>query len=198
MSVRSLVRSGLISFAETRSMLVGNATYVEPAYQLITTSVLSTSQPSVVFDNLEQYASLYKHLEIRGSVRSTAAATNDTLILRFNSNSTSNYVRHEFVSLGNSGVNPGGATGQTSLFLAIPTGANSPSNEFSAFIAHISDPFSLKNKSSRSLNHWPSNQLRLDMGALFNTDPVNSITLTNSSTSNIAANSRFSLYGVRS
>jgi hypothetical protein len=61
--------------------------FFEPAtYELITSTILTSNEPSVTFESLNEYASEYKHLQLRMITKTTVASQNNTTVLfRFNS-----------------------------------------------------------------------------------------------------------------
>jgi hypothetical protein len=75
-------------------------------FELISTTILPSSQASVVFNNLGDYSSTYKHLQIRG-MTNTNYGSNDQGYLSFqcNGDTASNYTRHQLTG---SGASAGG------------------------------------------------------------------------------------------
>jgi hypothetical protein len=174
-------------------------------YELISTTILGSSAASVTFSGLGTSAAAYKHLQIRVTARTDrTGADSDPLILRFNSDSGSNYARHGLLgyNFGGSGaVQSNAGTSQTSLFLSEAMAvSSSTTNAFGATIADVLD-FSntSKNKTVRSLAGmnaaWSSIELR--SGVWFSTSAVTSITLLPLIGSNLVFGSRFSLYGLK-
>jgi hypothetical protein len=198
MSVRSLVRSGLISFSETRSMLVGNETFRETDFELIETVVLTDTQASIVFSNLGNYSSTYKHLQIRGVGRTNRADTDDELRIRINGDVGSNYSSHDLFASGTSLVSQG-RTSQTSMFMGRLAASNINSNIFGPNIVDILDAYSTtKNTTLRAFSgtNRPTNSLvNLNSGTWYNTASVTSITLIN--LASFVSGTRFSIYGIR-
>lgn len=174
------------------------------SFDLLETQVLGSSQASVTFSSLSQYSS-YKHFQIRGTARTNrTGADSDPLILQFNGITTSSYSRHRII-----GYNIGGTTAlisnatasQNSILLtdAMPV-SSSTANSFGAFVTDILDPFDTnKNTTVRTLagmaNTWSS--IELSSGAFLNTAAINSIVIAPLIGTQLAANSRFSLYGIR-
>lgn len=160
-------------------------------YQLISTTILGSSQAAVSF-NVSGLGSTYRHLELRSVERHTSANTADYGIITINS---SNGVEtHFFVGIGGSPF-----AGRDEPLIAYSTAANAVANNFGARILSILDAFSTaKNKTLRTLYGYVntgSNVAGLQSGLWQNTAAITSITIT--SLSNYAAGSRFSLYGIR-
>jgi len=179
---------------------------VAGSFDLLETTVLTGSQASVTFSNLNSnYGTTYQHLQLRIVTRTDrGGADSDPVILQFNSDTGSNYTRHGLGGYnfgGSTAVYSNAGTSQTSLFLAeaMPV-SSSTANAFGAIVTDILDPFeTTKNKTVRSLNGmnaaWSSVELR--SGAWLSTSAVSSITIKPLVGSNLVANSRFSLYGLK-
>jgi hypothetical protein len=189
MSVRSLTRSGLINFAETRSMLVGNDKYVEPAYELIE-SIFVTTVGEYVFTSIPQN---YKHLQIRFTSKSSTSSVSDTL-LRLNGDDGNNYVWHELQGQGSS-VFSTANTNQTIMRIATQP-ATTQTNIFAGGVVDILDyTDTSKNTVIRTFAGNHSNEMRVHLysGLWRNTAAVNSISIIGSA----GIGSRFSLYGIK-
>jgi hypothetical protein len=164
------------------------------AYELISTTVLGSSAASVTFSSLN--TGVYKHLQIRITAKGSTA-TNNNLHMRFNSDSTAaNYSYHELYGNGSSvGSGAGTSQGQISAIAFLPPSTS----EFTVSIVDILDPFATtKNKTVRSFmgsNAGVYTQVALHSGAWFSTAAVTDLSIFSST--NIAAGSRFSIYGLR-
>lgn len=175
------------------------------SFDLLETQVLGSSQGSVVFSSLSQYSGTYKHFQIRGTTRTNrTAADSDPIVLQFNGITTSSYSRHRII-----GYNIGGTTGlvsnaaasQNSIMLseAMPV-SGSTANAFGAFVTDILDPFDTnKNTTVRTLAgmtaSWSS--IELSSGGFFSTAAISSIVISPLVGTQLAAGSRFSLYGIK-
>jgi hypothetical protein len=167
----------------------------ESDYELIETQVLGSAQSSVTFTNLGIYSSTYKHLQVRATVRTTRSdAVNDEMYTRFNGDFGSNYKGHRLwgngssVSSGNTGI----------IYQADFPGSGATANVYGAFVMDILDPYSTtKNKTTRSLMgaNFSFNTTMLSSGLWMSTASVTSINFAVSA--NLAAGSRFSLYGIK-
>ena len=171
-------------------------------YELISTTILGSAAASVTFSGLGTSAAAYKHLQIRMTTRSSASYGDD-VILRFNSDSGSNYSHHLIVGNGST-VNSYAGTTQTFIKGGY-TIANdqTPSQSFGAGVIDILDFASTsKNKTTRNLtggnaSGGAGSQIQLWSGAWYSTSAVTSIVLSSISAANFLTGSRFSLYGLK-
>jgi hypothetical protein len=167
------------------------------AYELISSTILSSAQSSISFD-VSSLASTYRHLQIRTTTRTVNAGTGVTVLaIRFNGDSGTNYNYHRMWVNGST-VPSDGAANITSGF----AGWNFYSGEggFSANVCDILDAFSTtKNKTGRFFGGAANTSKFLGLFgfAWRNTNAITSIVLTDSDGSNLAIGSRFSLYGIR-
>ncbi len=169
-------------------------------YELITTTVLGSSAASVTFSNLGDYASTYKHLQIRATARSSRADTADQHSIRLNGDTGSNYAWHYMESrTGTSTVGSDAGASQTDIFGSWLPAASATSNAFGAFVLDILDPYSTsKNKTIRMLNGAQTfNVISLGSGFRNNTESLTSVTIGSRLSSNYVAGSRFSIYGLK-
>jgi hypothetical protein len=166
-------------------------------YELIETSILTSSASSVTFSNLGTYSSTYKHLQIRAVARSTRSGETDSIMAARINGVTSGYFVHELQGNGSS-VNSSASTSQTSMRIGIVTAANSTANAYGATVIDILDPYSTtKNKTFRALTGQTNlDRIRLSSGSLALTNSTTEITLLDQF-ANFVAGSRFSLYGLK-
>jgi hypothetical protein len=166
---------------------------------LIATTVLTQNEPSVTFNNLDQFAGVYKHLQIVYVGRSTINDTIESTFIRFNGVNTASYSRHRLRGSG-ANINSAGDFSTTSIQgTGVLAGATLNSSIFSAGIIDILDPFSnSKNTTTKTFDGLASsvNWVGLQSGAFYSTAPVTSITIFSETGANLATGSRFSLYGV--
>jgi hypothetical protein len=197
--IRSMIRSTINNEQWYRSMAAGQVT-VFSDYELIRTELITSNTATVVFSSLGDYASIYKHLQLRATVRTNRADTLDDLSLRFNNDSTALAYSLRLMQGNGSNVSLGGAEGQTRILVSYVPAANNTADTFGAIIADFIDPFSTtKNKNMRSLGGQFDASHRIIgefSGAWYNTTAISSINLY--SNGNFVAGSRFSLYGIRS
>ena len=199
----SFKRSSLENFNKYNSLLVGNAFTPPPSasdFDLLETTILGSDAASVSFTSLNStYGSDYKHLQLRTVARSNRASNADDFVLRINGITSTDYTRHVLFNDG-SNVNSSSATSQTFITAGRISAANEDSNIFAPTVIDILDPFSAsKNTTVRSLTGYAgaSDFIYFQSGALFNTAAVTSITLFAKDGTNLIANSRFSLYGLK-
>jgi hypothetical protein len=170
-------------------------------YELISTTVLSSSAASVTFSGLGTSAAAYKHLQIRVTARSTnGGAGNDGLWLQFNGDTGSNYAWHRLEGNGSS-VSSGAGSSTTWMLQGLAARASQASGVFSAALIDILDfANTSKNTTSRSLNGSMTStnpSVALGSGVWLNTAAVTSATLKPDAGYDFLTGSRFSLYGLR-
>lgn len=171
----------------------------QPAFELISTTILSSTTSSVTFSSIPTD---YTHLQLRFSARgSNTSSANIDLRIRFNSDSGSNYIVHRVAGNGSS-AGSFNATSQTGVVLTngLP-GATANASAFGAGIVDIYDyQSSTKNTTVKSLygSHITTSTpfMILGSGLWINTAPVTTLNLT-PSLSSFASGSRFSLYGIK-
>jgi hypothetical protein len=168
-------------------------------YELISTSILSSSTPSVTFD-VSSFASTYKHLQIRYSARGSLSATSDPVVIRVNGVSTASYAHHQLIGNG-SVVESGAGTGTTACRIGRLTAATATTSSFAAGVIDILDSYSsTKNTTFRGLSGNTStgdNIIALYSGLFNSTAPVSSLELFAFSGGSWITGSRFSIYGIR-
>lgn len=168
------------------------------SYDLLETEILTSSQASVTFSSLDTLAAGYQHLQIRAVVRSTRSASNENVRVQFNSDTGSNYSRHQLRGTGSSVISEA-ATSQTSAFVSTIAAASSTADSFTAQVTEILDPFETgKNTTIRTLYGATSYQeIGLSSGAWFDTSAITEIDLILQSGGSFVSGSRFSLYGLK-
>jgi hypothetical protein len=167
-------------------------------YELIETSILGSSQTSVTFNNLENYSSTYKHLQIRGAVRVSAASLERTIVMRVNSDTGANYASHWLDGNGSS-VSSGASTSRNNIIL-ISTPANSAtSGSFLGMVVDLLDPYSTtKNKTVRAFGgNTTTPQVRLISNLWMNIASITNIEIGDLGANNLLAGTRLSLYGIK-
>ena len=167
-----------------------------PAYDLLESTVLTSSASSVSFTGLGTYTD-YKHLQIRMTGRSDRSADDENLLIRFNGVTTASYANH-FLQATTS-VASGAETSNTGMWARNLTGASSPADAFGAFVIDILDFSSTsKNTTVKTLGGSTNqNFIALSSGAYFSTDAITSVELGTQFGNNFVAPSRFSLYGLK-
>jgi len=161
-------------------------------YELISTTVLSSSAASVTFSGLGTSAAAYKHLQIRAVVR----ASGNSIFSRYNSDSTSgNYRSHGLQGNGSSVLfedytyarDKGMIGGFMGLDATIP-------------FALISDILDFQNtskyKTARTLSGRATGGVALDSHVWMSTAAITSVTVLTGAAS-FTVGDRFSLYGLK-
>lgn len=186
--IKSASRSSITNNQKHRSMLAGTVPSNE---YLIESRVLDTAVSAVTFDNLAQFAGVYKHLQIVTVAKSTQAGTGSggvSAIIELNgSGLTSHYLYGEGTT-----VLSGFVPAYGFMLNLVRAGVN---GAFSASVTDLLDVYSTsKNKTLRSIGGYTS-ELALASGLWQNTASVSSITI-KTTTDSFAIGSRFSLYGL--
>lgn len=163
------------------------------AFEQISTTILTSTTSTVTFSSIP---STYKHLQLR-ITGGLATATNNQMLVRFNSDSGTNYAWHSLTGSDTSVTSTAGTT-QSAISSGV-VGYNA--NTFSASIIDILDYSSTsKNKTLRSLHGVNVSggivRVGLHSGLWLNTAAISTITISNNNAS-YAAGSRFTLYGIK-
>jgi hypothetical protein len=162
-----------------------------------TVTVGSGGQATVEFTSIP---ATYAHLQVRAIFKETynTGTDVDNLNVRFNSDSTTSYIRHALVGDGASLYHEG-YTGQTLGAIAI-TPRNTSASHYGTMVLDILDYANTnKRKTIRSHNGVDKNgsgQVRLSSVLWNKTDAITSITFTGDS-SGFQQYSRFALYGIK-
>jgi hypothetical protein len=200
MAVKSLARSGLVTYSKYSSMHAGNTPILPGAYELLETQILTGNQATITFSNLNStYGSTYQHLQLRVVARTNRSGqVADLGTFFFNGDETlagGNYNSHALTA--------GGST-VTSSYDAVPyisyyAAANATANKFTAFIMDILDPFETTKFTTTRLflgQGESDRQIGLESGLWRNTAALTSLKL--DVIGDFVTGSRFSLYGLRS
>ena len=196
---KSLSRSGLLTYQKYSSLLVGNDPYSPGSYDLIQSEILTGSQASVTFD-VTGLGSTYQHLQLRILVRTDRANNEDWMIMRFNSDTGSNYSDHHLYGQGSSVYSNASTSSSYISAMGAIVGNNATANSFAGGVIDILDPFeTTKYTTTRTLGGFASttNSIRLESGNWRNTAALTAITLDQGGGSNFVSGSRFSLYGLK-
>jgi hypothetical protein len=169
------------------------------AYELISTTVLGSSQASVTFSGLGTSAAAYKHLQIRATEYYDAGGFSTTL--RFNADTGSNYAYHGLYGNGSSVASGASTSASYMLSNTISVGHTADTNDRVVGIVDILDFASTsKNKTIRAFNGRAgvsSRFVELLSGVWLSTSAVTSITLGVNGSPLFNTGSRFSLYGLK-
>jgi hypothetical protein len=179
--------------------LLGAAGSASGAYDLIASTILTSTASSVTFSNLGDYASTYKHLQVRYVAKATVDGSNN-LQLKLNGSSTG-YKWHALLG-SSSTVSSGTQTTTPSIRLQRLSDlgtSNSFTNTFTGGIIDFLDCYSTtKNKTTRALHGLQDNDLgiHLSSGLWADTASITSLEFTTASGS-FGSRTRFSLYGIK-
>lgn len=192
---------GMSTITRYVDMLAGNTTWNpwEPAgaYDaLATVTVPSGGAASIDFAGIPTG---YKHLQIRGIIRSTNAVTADNARLRFNSDTGSNY-RFHYLGGSGSAAYAGDSGASAFAYAGLTSGASATSGVMGVQVIDILDYVNTtKNKTVRALTGTDNNgsgYIELDSSLWINTSAINSLSIFFTSGS-IAEYSSFALYGIK-
>jgi hypothetical protein len=170
-------------------------------YEILESAILSGSESSVIFSNLNsKYSSEYKHLQVRFSVRGNRSESNTLLQVFFNANE--NYNNYAWQRLAGEGASPvqTSAIDYNSIDLYGIPGATNTANVFAPGVIDILEPFNTsRNTIIKSLNGFTgssASQIDITSGVFLSTAIISSIHFEDRF-STLAAGSRFSLYGLK-
>jgi len=143
----------------------------------------------------------YAHLQIRGIARSNRSSDLDTLQIRFNSDTGSNYARHYLYGDGSS-ASAAATTSATYANIGLLTGGTASASYFGADTIDILDYANAnKYKTVRCLGGTDRNgagDIQFASGLWMNTNAITSITLIcQAGLSNFSQYSHFALYGIK-
>jgi hypothetical protein len=186
------------SAASSASNSITAVAPLEGAYDALTSIVVpSGGVSSITFNGIP---TTYKHLQIRGSVRSTKVDTSDMTWLTMNGDvNTANYISHSMSSTGSTNY-AGVSTGDAYIRFTRMSAASNLSNVFSGFVLDVLDyNSSTKNKTIRSLSGYSTTSTDgwayMGTGLWMSTSAMT--TLSFGCSNNFAEFSTISLYGVK-
>jgi hypothetical protein len=167
------------------------------SYELISTVIASGSVSTISFSSIP---STYKHLQIRGAVRTASSSANTGCEITFNGDTGGNYSWHTLAGNG-SGAYSEGQTSQSYITTNSFAGNGSTTGDFGAIILDIFDYANTsKNTTTRLMGGHTSDlgrQIRFESGLWFNTAAVTTVQFKGYSSLNYVVGSRFSLYGIK-
>ena len=163
---------------------------------IATTTVGSGGSSTVTFSSIP---SGFEHLQIRAIARLSQATTDENALIRFNSDTSSNYNSHYLFGDGNSAAAGGGASSTTMLAFRL-TGSSSGANIFGVGVMDILDYDNTnKNKVARTITGHDQNGSGFVFywsGLWRSTNAITSIDITTTSSSFVEY-SQFALYGIK-
>jgi hypothetical protein len=167
---------------------------VTNSYESIATVSLGANQTTITFSSIP---STFKHLQVRGFLRTSSGVNNHDLYIRMNGDTGSNYTHHSVRGDG-SNANAEGYASQVRMWLN--RAAPADSNIFGGVVIDILD-YTNTNKytTMRGLSGQDRNgagQISLNSGVWMNTSAVTSLTF-NLSSGDFTQYSQFALYGIK-
>ena len=179
-----------------RSLSAATAT----AFESIASTTGTGSSATVTFSSIP---GTYQHLQLR-LMLTNASNSAGAPIIRFNSDTGSNYVWHTLNGY-NSTVAAAGNTAQTSIYPCIDDSARAAlsTTQPTVAIIDIHDYASTsKFKTVRSFGGIETNaagtsEIDLNSGLWRSTSAITSITITNNGAYNWSSNAQFALYGIK-
>jgi hypothetical protein len=176
-----------------------NAGYSFQDFELIESAFFAVDTSSVTFNNLQNYATEYSHLQLRIVAQDNVnSSTARVITLRFNNDSGTNYTQHHLLGNGTSVISQRPAS-TASISSGNIIADKTTASSFGAVIIDILD-FSNQSKNTvvRILGGYTStaSQVLFGSGVWFNTSVINSI-FVGSGVRTYSAGSRISLYGIR-
>lgn len=171
---------------------------VANSYESIqTVSVGSGGQSTISFTVIP---ATYKHLQIRWLARDNFASDASDAIIRFNSDSGSNYTWHQLVGDGSTAA-AYASTSQTSMRAGIVAGSTAGANVFAATVLDLLDYANTsKNKTARNLAGYDKNgagQVALSSGSWMSTSAITQIDISPRVGTSFSQYSSFALYGIK-
>lgn len=167
------------------------------SWESISTVTAAGGESSISFTSIP---STYKHLQVRAIARTTRASDQDALVMRFNSDSGSNYSRHQLNGDGATATADAG-TSATGMQINRFTANTATASVFGILVADVFDYTNTnKYKTVRTLGGYDLNgsgMVSLNSGLWQNTAAVTTITFTSLNAGNFAQYSSFALYGIK-
>ena len=184
----------------TLGILAASGAGLPASYELITSSVLTSTAASVTFSNLGTAAAGYKHLQLRAVYASNTGGNGTYIRTQLNGDTGSNYSNHYMVGQGSTVLSTGGSS-QTAIPIS-PYSSSVLSTQSDVVIADILNFNSTsKNKTFKVLSGGPGyGSINLTSGSWYSIAAITSINLlafSQGSPSTFGVGSRFSLYGIR-
>jgi hypothetical protein len=181
-----------------KTLLGGNDVILGGSYDAIgTATVGSGGATEVIFSSIPQ---TYKHLQIRSISRDNRASTANSVLIRINGDTGSNYAYHRLIGDG-SAASASSATSQTETYAYIEPCANSTASIFGTGIIDILD-YANTNKTTvvRTLGSNDQNGsgfASLYSGLWNNTNAVTTIRLYPDNSASFVQHTQFDLYGIK-
>jgi hypothetical protein len=162
-------------------------------FESIATVTLSSNETTITFSSIP---ATFTHLQIRATALGDSVSGKDVLV-RFNSDTASNYNWHRLYGNGTSGLGQGSATTTAMYYAADAVRTLYPAT---AIIDILDYTNTNKYKTMRNLSGFEQNgagTIAYWSGLWRNTDAITTVTIS-VTTDNLAQYSSFALYGIRS
>jgi len=163
---------------------------------IATVTVGSGGQSTVTFSSIP---STYKHLQVRGLLRTNRGLAYDSV--NITANSITSYSTHQLAGDGSSASSQGASSAQTSIGYNNIAGNGATSGVFSGIVLDLFDySLTTKNKTFRYLTGYDNNgsgYINLASGASLVTDAITSLTFAPQNSSLFQQFSTLGLYGIK-
>lgn len=170
---------------------------VTGSYESIASATGDGSSGTITFSSIP---STYKSLQVRWMCRTTNGGTSDTIFMRMNGDTGSNYARHYIQGNGTT-VSASGAASQTNILFDATAGGTEAAGVHSVGVMDIHEYSNTSMyKTSREffgIDRNGSGACLLLSGLWMSTSAINSLTFYTNSTSGFATSTSFALYGIK-
>lgn len=169
------------------------------SYESIATATGTGSSNVITLSSIPQ---TYKHLQVRGIIRSTEGTSGTNYYTTLNGNSGTVYSQHRIQGDGTS-VGVSGQASQTGVFTGRAPGGSTTAGTMATLILDIYDyALTSNNKTFRMLSGQDSNNafaglISIRSSVYQSTSAITSITFTIDTPANFSTNTSFALYGIK-
>lgn len=174
------------------------------AFDLLESTILTTDTSSVTFSNLNNYASSYKHLQLRVGCRTTDTVhSSERMHARFNGVTTSSYAWHFLASINGGSIQSEDSSSTTSMAVGDSPRSGLPAIRAYSIIDILDFSNTNKNKVVRYLSGYVGDtsfsmaSVRLGSGLFISTNAITSMTLFDDGGFPFESGSHFGLYGLK-
>lgn len=164
---------------------------------IATVTVGAGGSSSISFTSIP---STFKHLQIRMLGRSSRSANEGYGVVRFNSDTGSNYSYHSLEGNGSTAAAGGSGSVNYPTLIFFPAASRGASIFGGGVLDVLDYQNTNKNKTIRVLDGYDSNgagYITFQSGAWYNTNAITSITITEFNGNNFVEYSQFALYGIK-
>lgn len=168
------------------------------SFDLLTTNILTSTQTSITIDTSSY--STYKDLQLRMTVRTNYASNWDSIYVRYNGDTGSNYSSHGFGTSGSLYGETSSGVDKTYFAGGAIAANNNTTNVFTTVVVDLVDAFNT-NKYKVHMVTWGAKgtEVRTGIGSgrWGSTSAITSIVMALNSGQSFVSGSRFSLYGIK-